>query len=305
MPIPQTPASATPQGAGQSVSWADQMDDLEASVITADNLPEPRETVSGDTRTMVSYRVDEGGKIKKVTQVYKEVRQQVPKAIAKRRTWKKFGDAEQDNPKGPDQATTVIADDVYLTLTTNREQLEHHDDDPLKKLSTKSMVTCRICKGDHWTTKCPYKDTLGSVPEMEEVNSKPVTAAGVAAGGTGAVGPATGKYIPPSQRGDKKPGERGESFGSRMQQDDQATVRVTNLSEETQESDLRELFGYFGQIKRVFLAKDKITQQSKGFAFISYELKDYAQKAIDALDGYGYDHLILKVEWAKPSKVQH
>ena len=32
----------------------------------ADNLPEPRETVSGDTRTMVSYRVDEGGKIKKV-----------------------------------------------------------------------------------------------------------------------------------------------------------------------------------------------------------------------------------------------
>ena len=77
------------------------------------------------------------------------------------------------------------------------------------------------------------------------------------------MGPATGKYIPPSQRGDKKPGERGESFGSRMQQDDQATVRVTNLSEETQESDLRELFGYFGQIKRVFLAKDKITQQSK------------------------------------------
>ena len=49
----------------------------------------------------------------------------------------------------------------------------------------------------------------------------------------------------------------------RSQQDDQTTVRVTNLSEETQESDLRELFSYFGQIKRVFLAKDKATQQSK------------------------------------------
>lgn len=36
-------------------------------------------------------------------------------------TWKKFGDATDDNPKGPDQATTVIADDVYLTLTTNKE----------------------------------------------------------------------------------------------------------------------------------------------------------------------------------------
>ena len=22
------------------------------------------------------------------------------------------------------------------------------------------MVQCRICKGDHWTTQCPYKDSL-------------------------------------------------------------------------------------------------------------------------------------------------
>ena len=36
-------------------------------------------------------------------------------------TWKKFGDAAEDNPKGPDQATTVRADEVYLTLTTNKE----------------------------------------------------------------------------------------------------------------------------------------------------------------------------------------
>lgn len=103
-------------------------------------------------------------------------------------------------------------------------------------------------------------------------------------------------------------------------------MRVTNLSEETQESDLRELFGYFGMIRRVFLAKDKQTQQSKvnllymhclisavgqclhtflcfpfwqGFAFVSYDSKRSAQKAIESLNGYGYDHLILKVEWAK------
>ena len=29
------------------------------------------------------------------------------------------------------------------------------------------MVQCRICKGDHWTTKCPYKDTLG--PTQKEL----------------------------------------------------------------------------------------------------------------------------------------
>ena len=45
--------------------------------------------------------------------------------------------------------------------------------------------------------------------------------------------------------------------------DDQTTVRVTNLSEDAQEADLRDLFGFFGQIRRIFLAKDKITQQSK------------------------------------------
>ena len=45
--------------------------------------------------------------------------------------------------------------------------------------------------------------------------------------------------------------------------DDQAAVRVTNLSEDANENDLRDLFGPFGAIQRVFLAKDKRTQQSK------------------------------------------
>ena len=45
--------------------------------------------------------------------------------------------------------------------------------------------------------------------------------------------------------------------------DEAATVRVTNLSEDTVESDLQELFRPFGQISRIYLAKDKITNQSK------------------------------------------
>jgi translation initiation factor 3 subunit G len=100
--------------------------------------------------------------------------------------------------------------------------------------------------------------------------------------------------------------------------DDQCTVRVTNLSEEAQETDLKELFSHFGHIKRTFLAKDKVTQQSKvcsnstpkphplmlsllmqGFAFVSFASRDDADNAIKQLNGFGYDHLILKVEWAK------
>ena len=37
----------------------------------------------------------------------------------------------------------------------------------------------------------------------------------------------------------------------------------------------------------------------QGFAFISYVRRDDAARAIKALQGYGYDHLILNVEWAK------
>lgn len=45
--------------------------------------------------------------------------------------------------------------------------------------------------------------------------------------------------------------------------DESATIRVTNLSEDTRESDLQELFRPFGTIQRIYLAKDKNTGQSK------------------------------------------
>lgn len=45
--------------------------------------------------------------------------------------------------------------------------------------------------------------------------------------------------------------------------DDNATIRVTNLSEDTRETDLQELFRPFGSISRIYLAKDKTTGQSK------------------------------------------
>lgn len=81
--------------------------------------------------------------------------------------------------------------------------------------------------------------------------------------------------------------------------DDNATIRVTNLSEDTRETDLQELFRPFGSISRIYLAKDKTTGQSKGFAFISFHRREDAARAIAGVSGFGYDHLILNVEWAK------
>jgi hypothetical protein len=56
-----------------------------------------------------------------------------------------------------------------------------------------------------------------------------------------------------------------------------------------------------GAIQRIYLAKDRETQQSRGFAFINFFQKEDAAAAIAKLDGHGYDHLILSVSWANPS----
>lgn len=106
-------------------------------------------------------------------------------------------------------------------------------------------------------------------------------------------GSATGKYVPPSMRGG--------TGARREERDDSNTLRVTNISEDASERDLHELFKRFGYVQRIFLAKDKETGQSRGFAYVTYNRRDEAQAALNALDGYGYAHLILKVEFSEKS----
>ena len=274
-------------GSDNGSSWADRMEKDEV-------------IIDGNRKIVTRHELGDNGRMKKITKVFEIKR--MPKSVAQRREWSKFGDAVSDG-KGVNPSTTQIAEEVFLSLTTNKETLDQ-DDDPLRKLNAQhKMVSCRYCKGDHWSSKCPYKDTLGATSiNLDEVNqaengsSVPTVSGTMAMGGGGG---SSGKYVPPSLRGDGN--KKGETMSHSRTEEDQAAVRVTNLSEDARESDLRELFGRFGKIERVFLAKDRKTQQSKGFAFIHFSNKDDAWSAIANLNGYGYDHLILKVEWAKPS----
>lgn len=34
-------------------------------------------------------------------------------------------------------------------------------------------VQCRVCKGDHFTAKCPYKDTLGMLDQSGTADLHP------------------------------------------------------------------------------------------------------------------------------------
>ena len=61
-------------------------------------------------------------------------------------------------------------------------------------------------------------------------------------------------------------------------------MRVSNLSEDTREQDLQELFRPFGPVTRIYVAFNRETGESRGFAFVNFVSKDDAQRAIDKLD---------------------
>merc|ERR1719242_1066195 len=233
---------------------------------------------------------------------YKIERKMVPKSVAQRRNWAKFGMSKSDKP-GPNPQTTVVAEEIWMNFVANKDENEKDDkDDAMSKIkgsmgAGQGIVKCRICGGDHWTSQCPYKDTLAPLRESLQ---GPLDGEAAEAGGGSTAG---GKYVPPSRRGmsDAQARVAGDSMPDRRQREDTAAIRVSNLSENVQEADLQELFKPFGNIARIFLAKDKVTGQCKGFAFVNYYRKEDAAKAIATLNGYGYDYLILSVEWAKPA----
>ena len=49
-----------------------------------------------------------------------------------------------------------------MQFLTNKDEQENEQDEIKKKLidSQKGQVKCRLCKEDHWTKQCPYKDKL-------------------------------------------------------------------------------------------------------------------------------------------------
>ena len=173
-------------------------------------------------------------------------------------------------------------------------------------LTNKSIVVCRICGkvGDHWTLRCPFKG-LQAALGGDAGDTPGSTASGLAptAGNVGAMSGAmsdTGsRYVPPSMRaGAGTHLRQGDSMYGRR---DENSVRISNLTESATEDDLRMLLAPFGRVTRIFLARDKFTGTPKGFAFAAFAERSSAERCVEKLNGFGYGHLILSVEWARPS----
>lgn len=277
---------STPKG-----SWA-----LDAE--REEQLPEGYETKPDERgiKTVVEFKWKDGRRVKvtkRIRVTEKVIRRN--RTLEARRALKKFGNAA-DALSGPEPGFTGCEDNIRFELT-----------DTYKKL------TGKIVPDDALVTL--IKSTVSSVTKTMGIAPSQPTGAGPVGSAPGASAPALssaasevetkpGIYVPPSKRRDAAGGSSvggSTTSGSDFRSDrpEGCTVRVSNLSPDVEEEDLRFYFGRCGPLHRVFLARDRETQISKGYAFITFQVKEDAETAVQRMNGFGLSHLIIQVEWAR------
>ena len=75
---------------------------------------------------------------------------------------------------------------------------------------------------------------------------------------------------------------------------------VGNLSFDTTENDLQDLFAEAGTVREAVLIQDKMTGKSRGFAFVTMSTDEEAQNAAQRLNGKALHGRNLTVNEARP-----
>ncbi|KAI3870624.1 hypothetical protein MKW92_023579 [Papaver armeniacum] len=263
----------------QKPKWCD-LEDEDGDNL--DFLLPPPEVIGPDKngiKIVISYKYNEEGLMVKVTTTSRVTRKVMDtrKSVAERRSWPKFGEAADTGDKKEDKGyTTRSNEDIFLERPTapGEKVKEKKIEVMQQKPGGGQLMICRACgmKGDHWTAKCPYKNLVPNPADATEESDSKL---------------GNKKYVPP--RPDTK-----------RRDDDQNSIRVSNLSEDAGNQDLEDLFRGFGTLSRVHVVFDRQTGLSRGFGFVNFVNRDDAARAVAKLNGYGYANLILKVEWAEP-----
>ena len=77
-------------------------------------------------------------------------------------------------------------------------------------------------------------------------------------------------------------------------------IYVGNLSFDTDDEALREVFAEFGDVTSAKVVFDRETDRSRGFGFVEMSTDDEGNAAIEALDGAELGGRNLRVNEAKP-----
>jgi cold-inducible RNA-binding protein len=75
---------------------------------------------------------------------------------------------------------------------------------------------------------------------------------------------------------------------------------VGNLSFETTENDLQDLFEQHGAVNEVHLMMDRMTGKSRGFAFVTMNDDEQAKSAMSTINGKDLNGRALNVNEARP-----
>ncbi|KAM0424651.1 hypothetical protein ACHAPT_010177 [Fusarium lateritium] len=80
-------------------------------------------------------------------------------------------------------------------------------------------------------------------------------------------------------------------------------VHISNLDRSASEADLKEVFSKYGKVTRVKVPQT-LAGKNKGFAFIDFETKEEAEKAVAEMNSTKFRSQILEVSLSKESKVK-
>lgn len=210
--------------------WADDDEFDDPSALPAQTISQNKD----GSKTIVSYCFnDDGQKVKTTRRIRTTVvKETVNPRVAERRAWPKFG-LEKGQPAGPRSETTSVGENIIFTLSDpllrkDTKEEQKTKDDPKEKLKN-MKVKCRICDGEHFTARCPFKDTMAPIGEdgVGGASAGDVNGSEEGLAKEGGLGTGGGGYVPPHLR--KNAAGTGERMGGKYERDDLATLRVTNV----------------------------------------------------------------------------
>jgi len=280
-------------------NWGDMAekdDDLKEPADDLIVLPPPESRVTEDgIRTTVAYFAEKT-KVdgKEVVTYFRTLRKSREVTIKKKRSkaalaragkLSKFG-ALQGKSQGPEKGiTTQGFDEIYFEFEHEKGKKDENKED--KQQAKSSIINCKNCGGAHWTNRCPNRH-LGPSSMM---------AGGDNRGGYQGSNKGPNTYVPP--------GMRNRGGGGGPHDDNDPTIRISNIPENATQDDMRQLLRKFHFNKLRLARKTYAPSGNRGFAFVTFTTIQDAYTAMVKLTGHKYGHMVLKAEWSDNYKKKH